>query len=208
MSTAKTIDYYFSLMSPWAFLGHAPFVALAKQHSLTINYRPVFLGEVFAATGGLMLAQRPVSRQNYRLMELQRWRDKRGVALNIRPKHWPFNPKGVDGLCVAIIQAGHDPAAFIQAAYTASWCEARDIASDAELEALLTSCQLDAALLAASKTAEITKLYEQNAATAVKAGVFGSPSYVLNGEIFWGQDRLDLLEDALISGRAPYLANL
>ena len=86
----RTIDYYFTLASPWAFLGHRPFVDLAKAHGVTIRYRPVDLGEVFPHTGGLPLPKRHPARQRYRILELQRWREARGIALKIQPKHWPF----------------------------------------------------------------------------------------------------------------------
>ena len=75
---SRAIDYYFSLVSPWAFIGHAAFMEIARRHELDINYKPVFLGRVFAETGGLPLDKRHPVRQRYRLVELQRWREKRG----------------------------------------------------------------------------------------------------------------------------------
>src|SRR4051794_41508251 len=86
----RTIDYWFSLASPWAFLGHQAFLDLAKQHGVTVHYKPVSLGEVFPETGGLPLPKRHPARQKYRILELQRWREARGVALKISPKRWPF----------------------------------------------------------------------------------------------------------------------
>src|SRR3954451_8458696 len=88
---SRTTDYYFSLASPWAYIGHKPFMDIARQHGLSVNHKPVFLGRVFAETGGLPLNQRHPARQRYRLMDLQRWRDKRGLDFNLHPKHWPFD---------------------------------------------------------------------------------------------------------------------
>jgi 2-hydroxychromene-2-carboxylate isomerase len=103
---SRAIDYYFSLVSPWAYIGHAPFMEMARRHGLAVNYKPVFLGRVFAETGGLPLAQRHPARQRYRLVELQRWRDRRGLSFNIQPKFWPFDVTLADRFVVAI-QAKH-----------------------------------------------------------------------------------------------------
>ena len=87
----RSIDYYFSLVSPWAYIGHATFMDLTQRHSLDVNFKPVSLPTVFAETGGLPLNKRAPARQRYRIMELQRWREKRGVRLNVHPKFWPFS---------------------------------------------------------------------------------------------------------------------
>src|ERR1700688_2557823 len=87
----RSIDYYFSLVSPWAYIGHATFMNLTQRHNLDVNFKPVSLPTVFAETGGLPLGKRAPARQRYRIMELQRWREKRGVELNVHPKFWPFN---------------------------------------------------------------------------------------------------------------------
>src|SRR5438105_15729962 len=86
----RSIDYWFTLASPWAFLGHQAFLDLAKAQNVTVRYKPVPLGEVFPHTGGLPLPKRHPARQRYRILELQRWREARGIALKIHPKHWPL----------------------------------------------------------------------------------------------------------------------
>ena len=83
----RTIDYYFSLHSPWTYLGHATFLDIAARHGCRIVYRPVPLRAVFDETGGLPLPKRHPVRQRYRLMDLQRWRERRGVKLVLQPKH-------------------------------------------------------------------------------------------------------------------------
>src|SRR5690348_8567945 len=105
---ARNVQYFFSTVSPWAFIGHAPFLEVARRHGVTVEFRPVALGELFAETGGLPLAKRHPARQRYRLVELQRWREARGIALNIRPAHWPFNGAFTDRLVIAAIEAGID----------------------------------------------------------------------------------------------------
>ena len=105
----RKIDYYFSLVSPWAYIGHAPFMEIAQRHGLEINYKPVFLGRVFAETGGLPLAQRHPARQRYRLLELQRWREKRGLSFHLQPKYWPFDVNAADRCVIAMAVAGTEP---------------------------------------------------------------------------------------------------
>src|SRR5438128_11336390 len=88
---ARQIDYYYSANSPWAYIGHAAFEALAKSHGCEPVYKPVFLGELFAETGGLPLPKRHPARQRYRMMELQRWREKRGLNFHVQPLDWPVD---------------------------------------------------------------------------------------------------------------------
>jgi 2-hydroxychromene-2-carboxylate isomerase len=201
----RSIDYYFSLVSPWAYIGHSPFMDIVRRHGLSVNYKPVSLGSVFAQTGGLPLPQRAPARQRYRLVELQRWRDRRGLAFNIHPRHWPFDVKLADRFAIAIQAAHGDPDPFLRRAFAAIWEEERNLAEPEVIAALAREAGLDPAPLfdlAHGTTAEA--LYALNLENALAADVFGSPAYVLDGEVFWGQDRLELLDDALASGRRVY----
>lgn len=201
----RKIDYYFSLQSPWAYIGHAPFMEIAERHGVEINYKPVFLGRVFAETGGLPLAQRHPARQRYRMVELQRWRERRGLSFNLQPKHWPFDVTLADRCIIAMAVAGSDPDAFLRLAYSAIWEQERDLGDIAVLHELAKKAGLDAASvlqIAQGSTAEA--FYAINLENAVAADVFGSPAYVLDNEVFWGQDRLDLLDHALRTGRPAY----
>ena len=201
----RTIDYWFTLASPWAFLGHQAFLDLAKQHGVTVRYKPVPLGEVFPHTGGLPLPKRHPARQRYRILELQRWREARGIALNLHPKHWPLPIALPDRTIVAVAESGADPGPYARRAFEAIWVEERDLKEDATLVALLNEAGHDGnAMLAAAKSDAIGAIYAGRAQEAVDANVIGSPCYVLDGEVFWGQDRLGLLESALKSGRKPY----
>lgn len=113
---SRQIDYYFSLQSPWAYIGHKPFVRLVNTYDLKVNYRPVLLVDLFSETGGLPLAQRHPVRQRYRMIELQRWRDKRGLNFHLQPANWPFNGRLADGVVIAMLEAGLDPEPFLQRA--------------------------------------------------------------------------------------------
>ena len=202
---SRSIDYWFSLASPWAFLGHQPFLDLAKAHDVSVRYRPVDLGEVFPHTGGLPLPMRHPARQRYRILELQRWREVRGVALKINPKHWPFPVATANRSIIAVAEAGADPGRYTRRAFEGIWVEDKDLGQEETLLALLNECGHDGAKLLASAKSEATgAIYAANAAAAVEATVIGSPCYVLDGEVFWGQDRLSLLDSALKSGRKAY----
>lgn len=202
---SRRIDYYFSLQSPWAYIGHRLFRDVAAAHGLTINYKPVMLVDLFSETGGLPLAKRHPARQHYRIVELKRWRDKRGLDFHIQPKNWPFNARLADGVVLAALEAGLDPDPFLQRAFPAIWEQELRL-SDAETiahladEAGLPGKQL----VERAASDEIGAAYERNRQDAIAADVFGSPAYVLDGEVFWGQDRIELLDDALKSGRSAY----
>ncbi len=201
----RTIDYYFSLVSPWAYIGHAPFMDIVQRHGAEVNYKPVFLGRVFSETGGLPLSQRHPARQRYRLVELQRWREKRGLSFNINPKHWPFDVNLADRFVIAVTTTGKSPDPFLRRVFAAIWEEERNLADPLVLAELAEQSGLDSSALMDIATGSTTEaIYALNLENAVAGDVFGSPAYVLDGEVFWGQDRLELLDDALTSARAPY----
>jgi 2-hydroxychromene-2-carboxylate isomerase len=200
-----TIDYFFTLVSPFAYLGHRAFLDVSAEYGTAVRYRPVALPAVFEHTGGVPLAQRPKARQDYRFLELQRWRDKRGVPLNLRPKHFPTNPTLADRAAIALGEAGADPAGYMEAAFRACWADERDIADRSVLAELLEAAGHAAGpVLDAAESDAVAAIHKANTDQAIAVGAVGSPSYVLNREPFWGQDRIELLDDALKSGRPPY----
>jgi 2-hydroxychromene-2-carboxylate isomerase len=201
----RQVDYYFSMNSPWAYIGHKPFQDLAAAHGLKVHYKPVVLVDLFSETGGLPLPKRHPVRQRYRMVELQRWRDKRGLQFHLQPANWPFNSRLADGVVVAAVEAGLDPDRFMHRAFAAVWEDQLNLADPAVLIKLADDCGLPGKQLVERSTSpEIDAAYEKNRQDALAADVFGSPAYVLDGEVFWGQDRIELLADAVKSGRAPY----
>ena len=206
---AKSVEYYYSFQSPWAYIGHKLFFDLVTAHGLSVDYKPVFLGELFSETGGLPLAKRHPLRQRYRMVELQRWREKRGLTFNLQPEYWPFNARLADGVAIAIAASGGNPEAFMRSVFEGIWQHELNLADPDTVMALADRSGLPGTtLIEQSKSVEVEDIYEQNRQDAIAHGVFGSPAYVLNGEVFWGQDRIDLLADALASGRAPFRADV
>ena len=206
---ARQIDYYFSIQSPWAYIGHAVFEDLAASCQLKVNYKPVVLVDLFSETGGLPLAKRHPARQRYRMMELQRWREKRGLNFNLQPKYWPFNVRLADGAVIAAIAAGLNPEPFLRRAFIGVWEQQLDLADAATVTRLADEAGLPGAdIVAQAASDKVGAIYDQNRQDAIDAGVFGSPAWVLDGEVFWGQDRIELLADALKSGRKAYTSQV
>jgi 2-hydroxychromene-2-carboxylate isomerase len=202
----RTIDYYLTILSPWTYLGHGLLHTIAARHGATINYRPMPISEVFEATGSLPLAKRPPARQRYRWMELQRWRDKRGLPLTLKPRHFPLDAGRANRAVIAVLARGGNPAGLIGAMLKGVWADELNLADEGAIARLLTEAGFDAAaVLAAADGPEAAAVYDANGKAAIAADVFGAPGYVLDGEVFWGQDRLEVLDDALASGRQAYL---
>lgn len=202
---ARRVDYFFATYSPWSYIGHKLFMEIATRHKLKVVYRPMPLVEMFGETGGLPLAKRHPSRQAYRWLELQRWRDKRGLTFKFKPKYWPYKSTLVDHCIIALTLMEHDPNTFATLAYKAVWEKDLNLDDDGIIATLLTASGLKAAEVMSLATSDEAKaIYAQNKIDAIEAGVFGAPSYVIEGEVFWGQDRLELLDDMLTSGRRAY----
>lgn len=198
---AVAIDYYFPPQSPWTYLGHERFLRIAREAGAQVRVRPADYGKIFPVSGGLPLPKRAPQRQAYRLVELRRFSEFLGVPMNVQPRHFPVNPDDASRLIIAVDRDdGTDAALAISGAvFAAVWRQERDIASAQVLGELLAECGLPADRLERSREPAVQQAYEANTQAAIDAGVFGAPSYVVDGEIFWGQDRLDFLERKLRS---------
>lgn len=197
----RTVDYYFAPQSPWMYLGHERFADLLQRTGAQVRVLPVDLGKVFPVSGGLPLPQRAPQRQAYRLLELRRFSEALGIPLNPQPRCFPVAGDPAGWLITAV--AGQDGEAAAMrltgAVGRAVWAQERDIADAAVLAELLDECGLDPQRLAQSQQDGAKARYAAHTAQAIDAGVFGAPSYVIDGEIFWGQDRLDLVERRLVA---------
>lgn len=194
----KSVDYYCFLSSPWTYLGSARLYEIAARHGATIAHRPVDLAKIFPVSGGLPLAKRAIQRQRYRMAELQRWRDFLDVPLTLEPRYFPVDTIPASQLVVAADTLGHDPGPLAHAILRAVWAEERDIADPATLTAIADAAGFDGkALIAASADDDVRHRFDAFTQEAIDRDVFGSPTYIVNGDLFWGQDRLDFVDRAL-----------
>jgi len=196
----KVIEYYMSHSSPWTYLGHQRFSAMAIAAGATVKLKPADYGKVFAVSGGLPLKQRPPQRQAYRMMELKRWRAHLNQELTLEPRYFPVDANPAALMVIAAINHAGAAAGMRLAAaiMRACWVEEKNIADGDTLAALADAAGLDGiGLLAQSQTPETLAGYERNNQEAIALQVFGAPTYIYRGELFWGQDRLDFLQRAL-----------
>ncbi|CAL62789.1 Putative DSBA oxidoreductase [Herminiimonas arsenicoxydans] len=195
----KVCEYYFAPQSPWSYLGHERLIALARQYDVHIEMKPVDLPKLFSVSGGLPLAKRPPQRQAYRLLELKRWSEHLNLPLNPQPKFFPVSGEPSAKLIIATKFAHGTDAALdlTSAVMRALWAEDKNIMDADTLIALANAAGHDgAALFKSSETAAVQNEYEQFTNDAMAASVFGAPWYVVDGEAYWGQDRLDFVERA------------
>ena len=194
-----SIDYFFSPQSPWSYLGHERFAAIAAQAGATINVLPVDLGRVFPVSGGLPLAKRAPQRQSYRLVELARFSEHLGRPLKLQPRYFPV--AGDDAAKLIIAVDSHDGSAAAMkitgVIMQSVWVDERNIADPAVLQSLLEATGLPTRRVEDSQSQAVHERYEQDSQRAIDGGVFGAPTYVIDGEMFWGQDRLDFVERRL-----------
>jgi 2-hydroxychromene-2-carboxylate isomerase len=194
----KTVDYYLSASSPWTYLGHPRFVAMAARHGASIRPRPVDFGRIFAVTGGLPLSDRPPARRAYRDWELKRWKAWLNDPIKLEPKYFPVSAAGAGRLVIAAEPLGVE--VQLRLAYAAMrevFVEDRNIAEQATLATLIEREGLPATLIADADSAPVRARYDAYTQEAIERKVFGAPTYIIDGEPFWGQDRLDFVERAL-----------
>lgn len=196
----RTVDYFFSTVSPWTYLGHERFRAMCTAHGARVNVRPCDIGgKIFPVSGGLPLKQRAPQRQAYRLAELKRWRDYLGIPLTLEPKYFPADGEPASRLIIAASRLSEDAAmALTFAVLRACWAEERNVADSDTLKAILEEQGFGTeALMHHAAGAETRATYDTYTQEAIHKGVFGAPTYIVDGELFWGQDRLDFVERAL-----------
>jgi len=199
-----TVEYWFSFISLYSYIGSRAFQALVARRALRVVYKPMDLLAVFAQSGGLPVKERAIPRRAYRILEMKRWRELRGIPLVLHPKHYPADPSRGHRMLLAALRDGRDVGGFVHGALAAVWAEERNVEDADTLVALADAAGLDGrALLAASDDPTLHDQAKALTEEALDRKVFGAPFYFWQGEPFWGQDRLDMLEAAIASGRAP-----
>ena len=197
---SKTFDYFMAPQSPWSYMGHPRFVAIARKHGASIQLKPADIVKVFSVSGGVPVTQRPPQRQAYRLAELQRWSEFLNIPLNLHPAFFPVAGEPGAKLIIAALQKnGTDEALNLAFALgRAVWSEEKNIADEATLVNIADSTGLDGkALLTHSASDAVASDYAKNTEEAINTNVFGVPWYGVDGQGFWGQDRLDFVERIL-----------
>lgn len=188
------IDYFLAPISPFTYLAGTRLEEIAQKHGATITYKPMGLMKVFEVTGTLPAGQRHESRKAYRLQELARIARRHNMPINLAPAHFPTNLAPASYAIIAAQAAGGGDLAGLVHGYLRNvWVEEKDIADDAVVRAGLAAHGFDPALADSGLLAGAQTL-ERNTQEAIARNVFGSPSYLVGDQVFWGQDRLEYLD--------------
>jgi 2-hydroxychromene-2-carboxylate isomerase len=196
---SKLCEYFVAPHSPYAYLGHTRLVAIAAKHNVQVILKPFDLNKVFGISGGLPLAKRAPQRQAYRLKELTRWSEYLQLPLNLQPAFFPVQSEPSAKLIIATQLAHGTDAALVLtgAVMSAIWAEQRNIADHDTLVAIAEGFGHDGkSLMKASETASVQAEFDRFTDEAIAANIFGAPWYIVDGEAYWGQDRLDFVERA------------
>ncbi|MBM3621891.1 MAG: 2-hydroxychromene-2-carboxylate isomerase [Alphaproteobacteria bacterium] len=201
----KTIDYYYSTRSIYAYFGAQRIVDLARRFGRRLIHRPVDLSRVVPAAGSLPFDKRSAAHKAYQFgREIERWSEYLGIPALVDPVHHFGDRTFSAGVILAAQAAGADVDRLHVDMLTALWRDDRDLSSAEVLASLVRGVGADAAaILAAARTADTQAAFSQCSELAIAAGVPGSPTYIVDGELFYGQDRLMMVERALERPFAP-----
>src|ERR1700754_3624631 len=191
----KTVIYFHSLSSPWAYMGWPRFRELIRKHDLDVIVRPT---RILPPNGGIPLRSRPDARQRYHEVELDRWRKRLNMPLVLRPKHYPTRNEFSARMVIAANTLGWDALALSHALLHALWSEEKDVTEADVRVAVADGLGMDGArLLAMQDTPEIMAAWKASGDEDAARGVFGTPTWIYRDTLYWGQDRLDFLDEAL-----------
>ncbi len=174
----KVIDYYFSLLSDWAYFGGERLEQLARRYGATINHMPINLPKIYEGSGGILLQKRSWQRQQYRIVELVRWSRHLGIPIVIEPRHYPTDDELAERMIIAAKRARLDAALLINALHRAIWTQERDLSNPDALIEIAYGLGMDGAKLVNEARKKVYKdAYLRNTKQALKRGVLGSPFY-------------------------------
>ncbi|KAL4783711.1 thioredoxin-like protein [Aspergillus varians] len=209
MASRPVIEYYFSFISLWSYIGSRRFQRLVQETNAKVIHKPIDLMYIFSISGGLPVKQRSTQRQAYRLLEMERWRRIHNIPIVPHPKYYPADPSLAHRVLLAAIEeSGNDSPSvqeYARLGLEAVWARELNIADPATIVRLADEAGLEGSRLLDRANLE-APLAEQEAALTAEAEskqYFGAPLYSLSGEPFWGQDRLEMLDEVIKSGRDP-----
>lgn len=194
------IEYFYSAHSAFAYIGSARFMAIARAAGRRIAHRPMDLRRVVAVTGpGATNGRTPERRAYFSGREIERWAEARGVPLMAGwPRHHDKDMTLANGLLIAGLLQGVDVDRLAHALLQAHWRDDADLADAETLRELARAVDVDPGPpLAAALSPEVQAVYAANTEEAIERSVFGSPTYFVDGDMFYGQDHLELVERAL-----------
>ncbi|MDR6712874.1 2-hydroxychromene-2-carboxylate isomerase [Pseudomonas hunanensis] len=194
----KCVEFFFDLGSPASYLAWTQLPGLCARRGARLDYRPMLLGGVFQATGNASPVMVP-AKGKYMLLDLQRFAQRYGVPLGL-PPGFPINTLGLmRGVIGTQLQAPERFEALLEVLFKALWVEQRDLAEAAVLDETLDRAGFDPAWFRAlAGDAAVKEALKQVTEEAVTRGVFGAPTCFVEGQMFFGQDRLDFVEQALL----------
>ncbi len=195
-TSGKTVELYWDFSSPFAYLGATQAAELARKTGATVRWKPTFLGGLFRTIGmaDVPLATFSAAKQRYIGTDIHRWAAYWGVPFQF-PTRFPTSSVRALRVYLALPEERQD--AYRDAVFRAYWAEDRDITDDAVLGACIGDEAIAKDALARADSAEIKLQLRAATDEAAARGVFGVPTYVVGDELFWGQDRLQLVEEAL-----------
>ncbi len=193
---SKTLEFYFDFGSPTAYLAHKRLGQLSKQYGLQVRYMPMLLGGVFKATGNTSPVTIPAKGKYMLEQDLPRFARRYGVPLNFNP-HFPINTLNLMRGAIAAERLGCMEA-YTNLAFDAVWVQEKNMGDPDVVSQVLSEAGLDAGrLMALSQDPEVKAELVADTEAAVARGVFGAPTLFLDGAMYFGQDRLDFIEDAI-----------
>lgn len=188
----KVVEYFFSIGSPWSYIGLDPFVEIATKHGVEI--RP-YLTTVVEENGGIFSRNRPEIRRSYWTRDLKRWARVRNKDLILEGRPELSDPAPASLLVIAAYLDGKDWIGLTRALQQAFWGEARDIGQPHVRAAIADAAGFDGAgLLRRQADDDVRGKWAADRAHAVERGVFGFPTFLYEDEVYWGQDNLPFLE--------------
>ncbi len=194
----KTVDYYFTIPSPWAYLAGPRFYNLTQRNNLVVNWKPIDLFQAFALVGTKKVSDRAPQIRANRLTELARWGDYLDMPINIEPKYFPPNPEPANRMVIAAVNKECNLHKLVEDYMSAVWVQEEDISKPSTVIRIANRNGLNGEeLYDFSQGIKISEQLDRNTEEAISRNVFGAPTWIFEGELFWGQDRIDFLTRAI-----------